>query len=164
MLAVAATVLALAMIGGAADLAPSPYDGDLKRIARLPLFGGLSPARIETALRRLDPVEALAGDVIVRQGDVADRFYVICGGTFRVTQVDGSGVERVLRTLRQDDVFGERGLLARSPRSATVTADTGGRLFSMSGEDFIELIGGQAGVRARLLALYDTPAETFSRA
>ena len=163
-LAVAATVLALAMIGGAADLAPSPYDGDLKRIARLPLFGGLSPARIETALRRLDPVEAVAGDVIVRQGDVADRFHVICGGTFRVTQVDGSGVERVLRTLRQDDVFGERGLLARSPRSATVTAETGGRLFSMSGEDFLELIGGQAGVRDRLLALYDTPAETFSRA
>ena len=163
-LAVAATVLALAMIGGAADLAPSPYDGDLKRIARLPLFGGLSPARIETALRRLDPVEAVAGDVIVRQGDVADRFYVICGGTFRVTQVDGSGVERVLRTLGQDDVFGERGLLARSPRSATVTAETGGRLFSMAGEDFLELIGGQAGVRDRLLALYDTPAETFSRA
>jgi MFS family permease len=163
-LAVGATVLAVTMIGGAADLAPGPYDTDLRRIARLPLFGGLSPARIETALRRLDPVEAVAGDVIVRQGDVADRFYVICGGTFRVTQVDGSGAERVLRTLRQDDVFGERGLLARSPRSATVTAETGGRLFSMSGEDFLELIGGQAGVRDRLLALYDTPAETFSRA
>ena len=90
-LAVGATVLAVAMIGGAADLGPSPYDTDLKRIARLPLFGGLSPARIESALRRLDPVEAVAGDVIVRQGDVADRFYVICGGTFTVTQVDGSG-------------------------------------------------------------------------
>ena len=163
-LAVAATVLAVAMIGGAADLAPSPYDGDLKRIARLPLFGGLSPARIESALRRLDPVEAVAGDVIIRQGDVADRFYVICGGTFRVTQVDSGGAERVLRTLGQDDVFGERGLLARSPRSATVTAETGGRLFSMSGEDFLELIGGQAGVRDRLLALYDSPGETFSRA
>jgi len=163
-LAVGATALAVAMIGGAADLAPSPYDTDLRRIARLPLFGGLSPARIEAALRRLDPVEAVAGDVIVRQGDVADRFYVICGGTFQVTQVDGNGVERVLRTLGQDDVFGERGLLARSPRSATVTAETGGRLFSMSGEDFLELIGGQAGVRDRLLALYDTPAETFSRA
>ena len=61
-------------------------------------------------------------------------------------------------------MFGERGLLARSPRSATVTAETGGRLFSMAGEDFLELIGGQAGVRDRLLALYDTPAETFSRA
>ena len=163
-LAVTATVLAVAMIGSAADLAPSPYDGDLKRIARLPLFGGLSPARIESALRRLDPVEAVAGDVIVRQGDVADRFYVICGGTFRVTQTDGSGVERVLRTLSQDDVFGERGLLARSPRSATVTAETGGRLFSMAGEDFLELIGGQAGVRDRFLALYDNPSETFSRA
>ena len=59
-------------------------------------------------------------------------------------------------------MFGERGLIARAPRSATVTAETDGRLFSMAGEDFLELIGGQAGVRDRLLALYDTPAETFS--
>ncbi|HET7827937.1 MAG TPA: MFS transporter [Candidatus Limnocylindrales bacterium] len=162
--AVAATLVAVRLIGAAADLAPSPHDADLKRIARLPLFGGLSPARIETALRRLDPVDAVAGQVIVRQGEVADRFYVICGGTFRVTQTDGTGGERVLRTLGEDDVFGERGLIARSPRTATVTAETDGRLFSMSGEDFLELIGGQAGVRERLMALYDTPAETFSRA
>jgi CRP-like cAMP-binding protein len=159
-----ATAVAVRLIGAAADLAPSPYDADLKRIARLPLFGGLSPARIETALRRLDPVDAVAGQVIVREGDVADRFYVICGGSFRVTQADGAGGERQLRTLGEDDVFGERGLLARSPRTATVTADTDGRLFSMSGEDFLELIGGQAGVRDRLMALYDTPVETFGRA
>jgi MFS family permease len=162
--AVAATLVAVRLIGAAADLAPSPHDADLKRIARLPLFGGLSPARIETALRRLDPVDAVAGQVIVREGEVADRFYVICGGTFRVTQADGTGGEHVLRTLGEDDVFGERGLIARSPRTATVTAETDGRLFSMSGEDFLELIGGQAGVRERLMALYDTPAETFSRA
>jgi MFS family permease len=161
---VAATAVAVRLIGSAADRAPSPYDADLRRIARLPLFGGLSPARIETALRRLDPLDATAGQVIVRQGEVADRFYVICGGSFRVTQTDAGGGERVLRTLGQDDVFGERGLLARSARTATVTAETGGRLFSMSGEDFLELIGGQAGVRDRLMALYDTPAESFSRA
>ena len=122
-LAVAATVLALAMIGGAADLAPSPYDGDLKRIARLPLFGGLSPARIETALRRLDPVEAVAGDVIVRQGDVADRFYVICGGTFRVTQVDGSGVERVAPDARP----GRRLRRTRAACPLTAVGDGHGR-------------------------------------
>ena len=162
--AILATAVAVRLIGAAADLAPSPYDADLRRISRLPLFGGLSPARIETALRRLDPLDAVAGQVIVREGDVADRFYVICGGSFRVTQADGAGGERLLRTLGEDDVFGERGLIARSARTATVTAETGGRVFSMAGEDFLELIGGQAGVRDRLLALYDTPAESFSRA
>lgn len=161
---VVATVVAVRLIGPAADLAPGPYDAELRRIARLPLFGGLSPARIETALRRLAPLDAAAGQVIVSEGGVADRFYVICGGSFRVTQADGTGGERLLRTLGEDDVFGERGLIARSPRTATVTAATDGRLFSMSGEDFLELIGGQAGVRDRLMALYDTPAETFSRA
>ena len=63
----------------------------------------------------------------------------------------------------QLEVFGERGILARSARTATVTTETDGRLFSMSGADFLELIGGQSGVRDRLMALYDTPAESFSR-
>ncbi len=159
------TVVAVVLIGSSADVVAGPYDADLKRIARLPLFGGLSPARVEQALRRLDPVDATAGDVILRQGDPADRFYVICGGSFAVTQVGSDGGEpRLLRTLTQDDVFGERGIIAGAPRAATVTAETDGRLFSMDGADFLELVAGRTGVAERFLALYETPTESRGRA
>ena len=106
----------------------------------------------------------MAGDVIVRQGDVADRFYVICGGTFRVTQTAADGTERVLRTLARTTCSASAGSSPARRARRPSRPRTDGRLFSMSGEDFLELIGGQAGVRDRLLALYDTPAETFSRA
>jgi CRP-like cAMP-binding protein len=152
-------LVAVRLIGVTADVAAGPYDADLRRIARLPLFGGLSPARVEGALRGLDPVRVAPGDVIVRQGEPADRFFVIGAGSLEVTQVPPEGGEpRHLRTLGADAVFGERGLIARSPRTATVTATTDGLLFAMDGEAFLRLVGARPAVRDRLMALYDEPA------
>jgi hypothetical protein len=160
---IAATGFAVSLIGGAGDVAEGPYDTDLRRIARLPLFGGLSPARVEGALRRLEPIRVAAGDVVLRQGDPADRFYVIGSGTFDVTQAAPDGeASRHLRTLGADAVFGERGLLAGSPRSATVTATTDGLLFEMDGDDFLRLVGARKAVSDRLMALYDEPAVEIS--
>ena len=157
------TIAAVALIGTAGDVAAGEHDVALRRIARLPLFGGLSPARVEGALRGLQPLSVTAGDVVIRQGDPADRFYVIGAGSFVVTSDAGEGVQE-LRTLGVDDVFGERGILAHAPRSATVTAATDGLLFMMGGDAFLELVGAREAVADRLLALYDTPvAEIAAR-
>ncbi len=162
---VVGTVAAVALIGTAGDVAVGEHDVALRRIARLSLFGGLSPARVEGALRRLEPMAVRAGDVIVRQGDPADRFYVIDSGSFEVTQADpGGGEPRHLRTLGIDEVFGERGLIGQTPRTATVTAATDGLLFEMDGDDFLHLVGAGKGVADRLMALYDPPtAEVAAR-
>ena len=155
---VVGTMVAVALIGTAGDVAVGEHDLALRRIARLSLFGGLSPARVEGALRRLEPLAVHAGDVIVREGDPADRFYVIDSGSFDVTQADPAGGEaRHLRTLGIDEVFGERGLLGQTPRTATVTATSDGLLFEMDGDDFLRLVGARKGVADRLMALYDPP-------
>jgi MFS family permease len=159
-------VVAVAMVGGiligviligrAADVAIGPFDAELRRIARLPVFGGLSASRVEGALRKLEPVRVAAGEVVVREGDVADRFFVIGSGRFEVTQAASAGKEaKVLRTLGTHDVFGERGLLARSPRTATVTALEDGLLFAMDGDAFLAIVGARRGVAERLMALYE---------
>ena len=41
----------------------------LGRVARLPLFAGVSPAALEVAVTRLTPVAVHAGEVIVREGE-----------------------------------------------------------------------------------------------
>ncbi len=154
-----ATLLAIALIGHAGDLTPGPYDAELRRMARLPLFGGMSPARIEAALRKLEPIRVATGDVVIRQADPADRFFVIGAGAFAVTRQDAPDEPaRRLRTLGQDDVFGERGLIGRTPRTATVTALEPGLLFAMDGEAFLALVSERRGVAERFLALYDAPA------
>jgi hypothetical protein len=152
---VVATVAGLAFIGRAGTREPSRFEATLAAVARLSLFTGVPSARLEAALARVQEVPVSAGQAVVRQGDPADRFYMIESGTFVVTQRSTpSRPETVLRRLGADEVFGELGLLRGSPRSATVTAETDGTLLALDAADFLELVGAGGPLRSRLLGLY----------
>ena len=60
-----------------------------------------------------------AGRRVVEEGALGDQFFVIVGGTAKVTRRG-----RRVATLGRGDAFGELSLLVRSPRNATVTAET----------------------------------------
>ena len=132
----------------------APLDPERARVLQLPVFAGLPTPRLEAAARAMEPIQVAAGEVVVRQGDVADRFYVIVAGTFAVSQAADGGASLNLRELGPDDVFGEIGLLRRSPRTATVTAATDGRLLALEGERFLELVTAGPGLSTRMLDLY----------
>jgi Ca2+:H+ antiporter len=59
------------------------------------------------------------GQVIIKQGDLGEEFFVIKSGTATVT-ADGAGIAE----LKSGDYFGEAALLNQEPRTATVTAST----------------------------------------
>jgi CRP-like cAMP-binding protein len=100
-------------------------------------------------------VPVTAGTDIVRQGDVADRFYIIVSGTYTVTEKPTPDAEPVvLRQLGPDQVFGELGLLYRTLRTATVTSNTDGLLLALDRENFLSLVGASGPLRGRLLGLY----------
>src|SRR4029077_18610913 len=111
-------------------------------------------ARLEAALGHVRPVEVTPGQVIVEQGEPADRFYIIESGAFTVSQMNDAGGTAVLRTLGPHEVFGEIGLLNRSVRTATVTAGAPRRLLEMDAENSLQLLGAGGALRGRLLGLY----------
>jgi CRP-like cAMP-binding protein len=113
------------------------------------------PTALEVAAARLKPQPVQAGDVVIREGEPAERFYIIEAGEFAVDQASPSGPAR-LRTLGPHQVFGELGLLRGAPRSATVTALTDGRLLALDGPDFLALVGAASGLSGRLMDLYRT--------
>lgn len=162
----AATGAAVAVVGivGAVLAAPAARraPGGLAAarfadLARLPLFAGVPVPTLEAAARRLVPVTARAGEVVIRQGDPADRFYLIGAGTFEVTRRDpGDPADQPparLRTMTVGEVFGEIGLLRSTARTATVTAATDGELLALDGASFLELVNAGPGLAPRLLNL-----------
>ena len=154
-LMIAALVIALALIGTAVSRAPTAFEATVGRVLQLPLFAGVSNAAVERALDRFEAVSVTAGDVIIRQGDRADRFYIVESGSFVVRQRDTQGADRELRRLGPDAVFGELGLLTGAPRSATVEALSDGVVLALDGAAFLDLVGGPAALRGRLLGLYE---------
>lgn len=76
------------------------------------------------------------GDVIIRQGDPADMFYVIIEGFVTISYNRSDGTQQTVGHLTSGDYFGEIGLLDGSPRIATVTALTDVKLLSFDRDTF----------------------------
>lgn len=110
----------------------------LPLVRSMALFAPLAPSLQETLARKLVEVEVASGTVVVAEGDVSDRFFLIESGELEVTQ---GGV--VLRSESTGDFFGEIGLLRDVPRTATVTATTTARLYALDRSDFLDAVTGQ---------------------
>lgn len=93
----------------------------------------LAGAAEETAVR--------AGAVVVAEGDEADAFHAVIEGQLAVSSVGEGGTQTLrMRSLRSGSYFGEIGLLAHIPRTATVAAQTPCTLLRIAGEDFLDAL------------------------
>lgn len=127
------------------------------RLLQSRAFHKLPTGNIERMFRRFEEIHVKAGDVIVREGQEADYFYVIKEGAAQVSKyLDGT--ESTVAYLRRGDCFGEDALLANTSRNATVTMSQDGRLMRLGRKSFEEVLKppvvdwltpGQASVMAR---------------
>ncbi len=156
LLVVLGALVAVWLIGSAGSHGPSAeLTAAATRVVGLTVFAGVPASRLADSLSRAIELEVAAGTVVIRQGEPADRFYVILAGAFEVDQADPvSGAISRLRTMGEDEVFGEIGLLTGSARTATVTAATPGRLVALDAAEFLGLVGSAAEVGPRLLAIH----------
>jgi hypothetical protein len=112
-------------------------DKEITLLHGLPMLQPLPLPAIEQLARGLEPVHVPAGRAVFRQGDPADRFYVIETGT---ADVIGDG--RLVATLGPREGFGEIGLLRRVPRTATVRAATNLELQALRCDRFLPVVTG----------------------
>jgi CRP-like cAMP-binding protein len=108
------------------------------RLAEIPLLASLSPAELAVAALWVSVERYPAGVVIVRQGETADRMFVIAGGEVEVLVDHAQGAPRRLGVLSTGSYFGEIALLGddSARRTATVRSITPVELFSLQNEDF----------------------------
>ncbi|HEV2432320.1 MAG TPA: cyclic nucleotide-binding domain-containing protein [Burkholderiales bacterium] len=125
----------------AAGRAPDPVASGSFSLStlRAGVFAQLPPAHIDELLRRFERVNAARGEVVIREGDEGDYYYVIQSGRFQVERLVG-GADVVLAELKAGDAFGEEALVAEAKRNATVTALSDGQLLRLNRPDFIELL------------------------
>ena len=76
----------------------------------VPIFRNLSPEFINHLREKVELVDVVPGQVICRQGEIADSFYLIRMGFVKVSQIFPGG-ELVLTYLSRGSYFGEMGLL-----------------------------------------------------
>jgi rhodanese-related sulfurtransferase len=113
----------------------------LNAMFKSPTFRSLPAANIEELLYRLEPVRVRGGDVVIRQGEHGDYFYMIDKGVAMVTHTTEDDEQAVtMAELSEGATFGEASLISDKPRNATVTMMEDGILLRLSKDDFNTLL------------------------
>jgi len=110
----------------------------LQLLRDVSILSVLPEPTLDRLARALVRVEAQPGDIVIREGDEGDRFYVIESGTVEVTK-EG----RHIADLGPGDFVGEIALLRNVPRVATVTATSELVLQALDRQHFIPAVTGQ---------------------
>ena len=116
----------------------------LALLRRVPLFAPLEPKALELIASQLGRRTVTAGEVVIREGDPGDRFYVVESGR---TTASHDGV--VLSSQGPGDPFGEIALLHDVPRTATVVADVDSVLVYLERDAFLAAVRRDAEVSGR---------------
>src|SRR5690606_29781065 len=120
---------------------PGTSDDWMTTLLQTKALHKIPPANIQAIFMRLQQVNYKAGDVVIKQGDEGDYFYIITRGKCIVTRETPLNREGIrLAELNVGDTFGEEALISESKRNATVYMETDGSLMRLGKEDFRTLL------------------------
>ncbi len=110
-----------------------------EKIRQSALFENLPAKSLEEMFAKMETVQRQQGDVIIREGDEGDYYYLLVEGTADVKRrLHKTGKEEVVAQLVEPTGMGEEALISNAKRNATVTMTSDGMLMRLSKEAFEE--------------------------
>jgi rhodanese-related sulfurtransferase len=104
-------------------------------------FHRIPPANIQAIFMRMQRVDFKPGEMVIKQGDEGDFFYVIVKGRCAVTRETPLNREGIkLAELGIGDTFGEEALISDAKRNASVSMLSDGTLMRLAKQDFRTLL------------------------
>lgn len=113
----------------------------MTRMLQSEIFSGMPTANIHQLFSLLEPVQYRAGDLVIKQGEPGNHYYIIQEGRCEVLRQSAPGGKDIrLAELHAGDSFGEEALIAATVRNATIRMITDGVVAQLSKDSFVTLI------------------------
>lgn len=125
-----------------------------KFLEDVPLFKSLEISEIHKIADALEPVSFKDGEVVLKEGDAGDSFYLIEQGDALFYQSSGSNQQQLVNEKKKGDYFGELALLNDKPRAATVVAKGDLKCVTLGKAAFTRLLGPVMDILKRNTANY----------
>lgn len=114
-------------------------------LAKCEIFQHLTPRSLAEMADHLHPEPIAANQVVIREGDVGDKFYLIREGSVSVQRAGNE-----VAVLSDGDFFGELALMYGQPRNATVITREPSVLYSLNQEQFKMAMSQQSSFEAEI--------------
>ena len=111
------------------------HNTKIELIKRVPLFASASKSELEEIASIADEIDLPEGKQVIREGEPGREFLVIVEGS---ADVDRGG--RKIATLGPGDFAGEIALIAKMPRTATITTTSPVRALVITDRAFRQLL------------------------
>ncbi len=106
-----------------------------------PVFQRLPASNLQKVMMQMEEVSFKAGEIVVKQGDEADYYYIIKSGDCELIRQASEGARPIkLAELHSCEAFGEDALLSGNPRNVTVKMKGKGQMLRLSKKNFISLV------------------------
>jgi CRP/FNR family transcriptional regulator, cyclic AMP receptor protein len=109
-------------------------------LREVPLFSEMDEQEVDGIRTIMQEMKFKPGQVIIREGEVGNLFYVITEGQAEIIIRDAGGSELVLHKAGPGDFFGELSMLTNEPRSARVRAVENLTALALERDDFFEFL------------------------
>eukprot|EP00928_Gymnodinium_smaydae_P082433 TRINITY_DN6577_c0_g1_i1.p1 TRINITY_DN6577_c0_g1~~TRINITY_DN6577_c0_g1_i1.p1 ORF type:complete len:1938 (+),score=408.56 TRINITY_DN6577_c0_g1_i1:100-5913(+) len=113
----------------------SDLERRIKAIRSAYIFQALGEAQLKVIATAMTVQDYEAGEVIINQGEMTDTFCIIRSGTTTI-EINGN----FIRSFTSGDYFGERALLLKSPRTATIRASSNCQIWTVDKPTFEEVM------------------------
>ncbi len=121
-----------------------------KRLASIPLFDKLDQAALELLASNFVTERYEAGQTVIEEGQVGDKFYIIVRGEVAVTVMGPDLQPAPLRNWQEGDYFGELALLEGGRRTATVRTILPSLFLSLERKHFLNMLASHPAVRTAI--------------
>ena len=108
----------------------------MSSLVQSPLFHRIPLPQVQELFRRFETFEAVANDLIIKEGEQGDCFYVLASGRAKVF----SSVRKREIELEPGSFFGEEALLGDTLRNASVKMISDGLVKKLNKHDFAALL------------------------
>ena len=112
-------------------------------------FQDLTPIELTHVAEKMTKRQFIAGDVVIRQGEEGEEFFLISDGTVEVMR-EGQDIA----SLGAGDFFGEGALITGEPRNSTVVASEDLATYVLGKADFRAAIDASRSFRDQLYRVY----------
>lgn len=109
----------------------------LRALKKIPLWAGLNEDELDTVYRCCQPLKTQASEVVFEENSPSHHLYILLAGRVDII----TAKKGLIHTVRENETFGEIGLITQNTRSATALSTEPSSMLKLNHVEFNTMLG-----------------------